>query len=119
MTTVFCLVCGAELRREPDPAATNYPAFEWFDLAGARADNCPRCRAVTSLLNTAPAPSPTTVARLVQSLHFLCVAVRCGYSRHMIVAEGYFDTCQAALREAGWDPDQELVLPPRGADLRG
>ena len=106
MIDVFCLTCGAPMRREPDPAATNYPAFQWFDLAGALTDNCPACGEVTSLLTTAPAPDVATVGAMARALHFLCAAVRCNYEPATIRYEGYLDAGLAALRVAGWDPDR-------------
>jgi hypothetical protein len=94
------------MRREPDPEATNYPAFQWFDLAGALADNCPACGTVTSLPTTAPAPDVATVGAMARALHFLCAAVRCHYDWRAMEYEGYLDAGLAALRAAGWDPDR-------------
>ena len=113
MTTVFCLACGAELRRIEDPEGDpGRTCYRWLTPDGSTADNCPGCGAATSLLNTAPAPSPATVAALVQALHFMCAAVRCNYEPATIRYAGYLDAGLEALRAAGWDPDQARPWPP-------
>jgi hypothetical protein len=122
---VFCLTCGAVLRRVPDPEGTpgGYPAFQWFDLAGARADQCPQCGEVTSLLTTAPAPDLATVGAMARALHFLCAAVSCNYDPVVTKNEGYLEAGRAALQAAGWDPDRPRPWVDRpnraaGGDLR-
>lgn len=127
MEDVLCLTCGAVLRRVPDPEGTpnGGPAFQWFDLAGAVADQCPQCGEVTSLLTTAPAPDLATVGAMSRALHFLCAAVSCNYDPVTIKHEGYLEAGRAALQAAGWDPDRPrpwVAAPARdqaGGDLRG
>jgi hypothetical protein len=113
--TVFCLTCGAPMIRRPDPEGINagYPAFQWFDLAGGRADHCPQCGEVTSALTTAPAPDLATVGAMARALHFLCAAVNCNYDPLTIKHEGYLEAGRAALRAAGWDPDRPRPGPDR------
>lgn len=108
MEDVLCLTCGAVLRRVPDPEGTpnGGPAFQWFDLAGARADQCPQCGEVTSLLTTAPAPDLATVGTMARALHFLCAAVSCNYDATTMRAEGFPQAGRRALQAAGWDPDR-------------
>jgi hypothetical protein len=65
MLPVYCLKCGAELRRADDPRGdAGRACYQWFDLAGARVDNCPGCGAVTSLLTTTD--GPTILTKLCQ-----------------------------------------------------
>jgi len=107
MIPVFCLTCGAELRREDDHRdAEAWPCYRWLTTAGAPADRCPGCGTVTSKLSTTPAPDLAAVGRMAYALHFLCAAVRCNYDPATIRAAGYLDAGLAALRAAGWDPDQ-------------
>lgn len=108
MIPVFCLTCGAELRRKPARRGgkETWPCYTWYDLTGARADRCPQCGAITSALSTAPAPDVATIGRLARALHFLCAAVRCNYMPGTIRTAGYLDAGLAALRAAGWDPDR-------------
>jgi len=55
-SVVFCLECGAELRRREaarSPGET-WRCFQWVDLQGNVARNCPGCGAITSNLTTGP-----------------------------------------------------------------
>jgi len=68
--TVFCLICGFELIRKQMPHPTRL-CYEYYRVAGQRADVCPGCGHPTALHTMAPAPlakSRPDILRIIPQL---------------------------------------------------
>lgn len=70
-------------RRDDPHGDPGRACWEWFDLAGARADNCPGCGAVTSALTTTEHPSTRSVLREIWDRRASVDEHRRGYDVHL------------------------------------
>lgn len=120
--TVYCLTCGQELRqvKDPDTDGETWPCYRWLTPSGALADYCPGCATSSSFQTMAPAPSPATVAALVQALHQLCASVQQYYTTAPIRTAGHLDAGRHALRMINWDPNfVRYAVPTERGALKG